>query len=326
MDHRLVASILIAVTVVAGHSALHAQPATKVFRVGYLGVETSPSPYLDAFRAGLLRLGYVEGQNITIEPRFAEGKAERMPVLARELAAQRVDVIVGITGGAVQAAMRATATTPLVVGMSADPVEAGFVASLARPGGNVTGMSYLQPELAGKRLQLLREIAPKVTRVAVLANPNHAGENQEVRAIDTAARTVGLILQHHVMPDTTDLSEIFAAITRDRAEAIVMVPGPQTNVNRKQVAEFGIKTRLPVVGAWSEYAEGGSLLSYGPSRRDVSRRLAAYVDRIIKGDKAAELPVERPTRFDLVVNLRTAKALGLTIPASLLLQADDVIE
>ena len=222
MTHRLIASILIALTVVAAHAALHAQP--KVFRVGYLGVETSPSPYLEAFRAGLHRLGYIEGQTITIESRLAEGKADRLLVLAQELAAQRVDVIVGITGGAAQAAKRATATMPLVVGMSGDPVEAGFVASLARPGGNVTGMTYLQPDLAGKRLQLLREVAPKVTRVAVLANPNHAGENQEWRAMDAAAKTIGLVLQHHMMPATTDLTEIFALITRDRAEAIVMVP------------------------------------------------------------------------------------------------------
>jgi putative ABC transport system substrate-binding protein len=306
--------------------AAPAQPATKVFRVGYLGLEPAPSPYLEAFRDGLRRLGHVEGRNLTIESRLAEGNADRLPALASELAALQVDVIVGISGGAAQAAKNTSVTIPLVIGISGDPVEAGFVSSLARPGGNITGMSYLQPELAGKRLQLLREVSPNLTRVAVLRNPSHAGENQEWREMDIAAKTIGLTLQNHMMPAHRDLTEIFAAITRDRAEAIVLVPGPMTTVNRRQLADFGLKARLPVMTGWSEYADVGSLMSYGPSRRDISRRLASFVDRIIKGEKPADLPVERPTRFELVLNLKTAKALGLTIPPSLLLQADQVIE
>jgi putative ABC transport system substrate-binding protein len=321
------ASILMALVLMAVPVAAHAQPAaTKVFRVGYLGLESSPSPYLDAFRAGLRRLGYVEGRNITIDSRDADGKPDRLPAAAQELAGLKLDVMVAISGPAAQAARKASPTLPLVIGVSADPVESGFAASLARPGRNITGMSYLQPELAGKRLQLLREIAPKVTRVAVLVNPNHAGENQEWREMDVAATTLGMTLQYHHMPAPGDLTETFAAITRDRAEAIVMVPGPLTNAARRPIADFGLKARLPVITAWSEHAEAGSLLSYGPNRRDIARRLAAFVDRILRGEKASDLPLERPTRFELIVNLRTAKALGLTIPPSLLLQADEVIE
>ncbi len=326
LKNPLAALILMAAAVVAVPLAADAQPATKAFRIGYLGLEPSPSPYLEAFRAGLRRVGYVEGQNITIESRFADGKADRLPALASELVGLKVDVIVGVTGGAAQAAKNASVTIPIVIGVSGDPVEAGFVSSLARPGGNITGMTYLQPDLAGKRLQTLREVSPRLTRVAVLMNPKHAGENQDWREMDTAARTIGVTLQNHMMPANNDLTEIFAAITRDRAEAIVMIPGPITNLNRKQIAEFGLKARLPVMAGWSEYVEAGSLMSYGPSRRDISRRLASFVDRILKGEKPADLPVERPTRFELVVNLRTAKALGLTIPPSLLLQADEVIE
>jgi putative ABC transport system substrate-binding protein len=318
-----------AVTVMAAPSwplAAGAQPATKVFRVGYLGLEPSSSPYLEAFRAGLLRLGYVEERNITIESRFAEGKADRLPALASELVALKVDVIVGRTSTVARAAKKASATIPIVVGVSGDPVEDGLVSSLARPGGNVTGMTYLQPELAGKRLQLLREISPRLTRVAVLMNPNHAGENQEWREMDTAARTTGVTLQNHLIPANNDLTEIFAALTRDRAEAIVVISGPMTFINRKQIADFGLKVRLPVMAGWREHAEAGSLVSYGPSIRDVSHRLASFVDRILRGEKAGDVPVERPTRFELIVNLNTAKAIGLTIPPSLLLQADEVIE
>src|SRR5687768_14012849 len=308
----LVAAVVVAlvVIVVALPHAASAQPATKLFRVGYLGVEPAPSPYLEAFRAGLARLGYVEGRNVTIETRLADGRPDRLAALASELAAIKPDVIVAVTGGVVQAAKGATATIPIVMGVSGDPVENRLVTTLTRPGGNITGMTFLQPELAGKRLQLVKELFPRLTRVAVLMNPNHPGENQEWRENDTAAKTLGLTLQTHMMPLHSDLTDIYAAITRDRAEAIIMVAGPMTNVNRKAVADFGIKARLPVIAGWSEYTEAGSLMSYGPSRRDVSRRLASFVDRILRGEKAADLPVERPTRFDLVVNLRTAKAIG----------------
>jgi putative ABC transport system substrate-binding protein len=318
--------VLMAAAVLTAPLAAYAQPAPKVSRVGYLGLEESPSPYLEAFRTGLRRLGYVEGRNIMVESRFAEGRAERLPAVASELVGLKLDVIVAISGPAAQALRKAGMNVPMVIGLSGDPVEAGFVASLARPGGTMTGMTYLQPELGGKRLQLLREISPKVSRVAVLMNPNHAGENQDWRELETAARMIGVTLLNHMMPANSDLTEVYASIVRDRADAIVMIPGPLTNVNRKQIADFGLKARLPVIAGWREHAEAGALLSYGPSRRDVSRRLASFVDRILKGEKPADLPVERPTKFELAVNLKTAKALGLTIPPSLLLQADDVIE
>lgn len=231
MNKSLAAMILVAVAVLVVPLAPDAQTTPKMFRIGFLGLEPAPSPYLEAFRDGLRRLGHVEGRNITIESRFAEGKADRLPALASELAGLNVDVIVG-TGPAANAARKASPTIPLVIGVSGDPVEAGLVASLARPGGYITGMSYLQPELAGKRLQLLREISPKLTRVAVLTNPNHPGENQEWREMDMAAKTIGLTLQNHMMPAHGDLSQIFAVITRDRAEAIVLVPGPMTYVKK----------------------------------------------------------------------------------------------
>src|ERR1041384_3009 len=222
MKSSLAAVILVALALITAPLAPHAQPVTKVFRVGYLGVEPAPSPYLEAFREGLRRLGYVEGRTVAIESRVAEGKSDRLPALASELADLKVDVIVAISGPAAQAARKAGPTIPLVFGVSGDPVEAGFVASLARPGGNATGLSYLQPELAGKRLQLLKEVFPKLSRVAMLTNPAHAGEDQEWREMKIAAKTMGVTLQSHMMPAHRDLAEIFAAVSRDRAEAIVL--------------------------------------------------------------------------------------------------------
>ena len=303
-----------------------AQPAAKVFRVAYLGPEVSPSPYLDAFRDGLRRLGHVEGRTVTIETRLAEGKAEVLPALAAELVALKPDVIVAMTGGPAHAVRKTATTIPLVVGVSGDPVVSGLVASFARPGGNVTGMAFLQPELAGKRLQLLREVSPKVARVASLTNPDHPGEDQEWREMDLAAKAAGLTLHHHMMAAHGDLGQLFATISADRADAMILVPGPTTNTYRKQLADFAIKARLPTMVGWSEYADAGGLISYGPSRRDIARRLASFVDRILKGERPADLPVERPTRFELVLNLKTARAVGVAIPPSLLLQADHVIE
>jgi putative ABC transport system substrate-binding protein len=316
----------LAAFLVARPRAAAAQSPTKTFLVGYFGVEASPSPYLEAFRDGLRRLGYVEGRNVAIESRLAEGRAERLPALVSELIDRKVDVIVGITGGAAFVASKATTTIPIVVGVSGDPVEAGLVASFARPGGNITGMSYLQPELSSKRLQLLKEVVPKLTRVAMVANASHPGEGQEWRALEVAAKTLGVVMQKHMMPAQGELGELFGGITADRPDALMVVPGPITNVYRQQLAEFGLKSRLPTMAGWSEYVDAGSLLSYGPSRRDISRRLASFVDRVFRGEKPAQLPVERPTRFDMAVNLRTARALGITIPPSLLLQADHVID
>ncbi len=306
--------------------AAGAQPAGKVARVGYLSLESSPALYPEAFHDGLRRLGYVDGRSIVIESRLAEGKTERLATLASELVALKLDANGGADGGSARALSRGTKTIPIVMGVSGDPVELGLAVSLARPGGNVTGVSLLSPELAGKRLQFLREVAPKATKVAVLTNRVHAGEEQEWKANETAARSVNVTLHIQSVPDSYDLAEVFGAITRERADAIVAIAGPMTLRNRKQIAEFAIKTRLPMIAGWAEYAEAGSLISYGPNRRYAVRHLASFVDRILRGAKPADLPVERSTRLELVINLHTAKALSVTMPASLLLQADQVIE
>jgi putative tryptophan/tyrosine transport system substrate-binding protein len=305
--------------------ALAQQPA-KVARIGYLSLESAPALYLEAFHDGLNRLGYVDGRSIVVESRLAEGKTERLATLASELVTLKLDAIVGADGASARAISSATKSIPIVMGVSGDPVELGLALSLARPGGNVTGISFLSPELAGKRLQFLREVSPKVTKVAVLTNRVHAGEEQERNAAEAAARSVNLTLHFLPLSQSNDLAQIFAAITRERVDAIVAIAGPMTLENRKQIAEFAIKTRLPMIAGWAEYAEAGSLISYGPNRRHAVRHLAYFVDRIVRGAKPADLPVERPTRLELIVNAHTAKALGVTIPASLLLQADRVIE
>jgi putative ABC transport system substrate-binding protein len=322
-----VAGLILALLLGVGSPPVaYAQQPAKVSRIGYLSLESSPAQYLEAFYDGLRRLGYVDGGSIVIESRLAEGRTERLGGLASELAAMKLDAIVGADGGAARALSRATKTIPIVMGVSGDPVELGLAVSLARPGGNVTGVSFLSPELAGKRLQFLREVVPKALKVVVLTNPVHAGEEQEWKANEAAARSVNLTLHFRPIPEGDDLTELFAAITRERAEAIVAIAGPMTFRNRKQIAEFAIKTRLPMIAGWAEYADAGSLMSYGPDRRHAVRHLAYFVDRILRGAKPADLPVERPTRLELVINLRTAKALGVTMPSSLLLQADQVIE
>ena len=321
-----VAGLIFAVLFVVGSSLAFAQQPVKVGRIGYLSLESSPAQYLEAFHDGLRRLGYVDGGSFVIESRLAEGRTEKLAALASELVASKLDVIVGADGGSARALGRATKTTPIVMAVSGDPVELGLTLTLARPGGNVTGVTFLSPELAGKRLQFLREVAPKTTKVAVLTNRVHAGEEHEWKANEAAARSLNLTLHVLPMPESDDLAEVFAAITRERADAIVAVAGSMTLRNRKQIAEFAIKIRLPLIAGWAEYADAGSLISYGPNRRHAVRHLAYFVDRIVRGAKPADLPVERPTRLELVVNLRTAKALGVTVPASLLLQADQVIE
>jgi putative ABC transport system substrate-binding protein len=322
----VVAGLILAVLFGVGSAptAVAQQPA-KVSRIGYLSLESSPALYLEAFHDGLRRLGYLDG-SVVIESRLAEGRAERLAPLASELVALKLDAIVGADGGAARALSRATKTIPIVMGVSGDPVELGLAISLARPSGNVTGVTFLSPELAGKRLQFLREVSPKAAKVVVLTNVAHAGEEQEWKANETAARSVNVTLHLLPMPRGDDLAETFAAITRERADAIVAIAGPMTLRHRKQIAEFAIKTRLPLIAGWAEYADAGSLVSYGPNRRYAVRHLAYFVDRIVRGAKPGDLPVERPTRLELVINLRTAKALGVTIPPSLLLQADQVIE
>ena len=304
--------------------AAGAQQTRKVPRVGVLGGQ-SPEMSLPIFglRQGLSELGYVEGENIAIEWRWAHGKDERYPDLIAELVKLKVDIIVAATTAGAQAAQRATRTIPIVMGFVSDPVALGLVANLARPGGNITGLGVPTPEMAGKRLQLLREVAPTVARIAVLSDPNAPGAG--LRETEAAARALGVQLQVWKVRSGGELDRAFTAIARERAAGIIILPGTLFTY-RAHIAQLAVKHRLPT-SAWTrELTEAGCLMSYGANQRDVARRAAYFVDRILKGAKPADLPVEQPTKFELVINLKTAKALGLTIPPAVLLRADQIIE
>jgi putative ABC transport system substrate-binding protein len=310
--------------------AADAQQAAKVARIGFLTLNLAPNSHLQgAFLQGLRDLGYVEGRNVVIEYRDAEGKPERLPALAAELVALKVDVIVA--GGLSQAlaAKQATRTIPIVFATAADPVGSGLVTSLARPGGNVTGLSLLAPELVGKRLELLTQAVPGVTRVAVLWQPGVAGERTEkdqLKEADVAARALGVRLQFVEAQGPDDFDRAFSDMTRARAGALTLLQSVMFNTERRRLVDLAAKNRLPAVYPSREGVDAGGLMSYGPNLADLLRRAAAYVDKILKGAKPADLPVEQPTKFELVINLKTAKALGLTIPPSLLQRADEVIQ
>jgi ABC-type uncharacterized transport system substrate-binding protein len=266
----------------------------------------------------------VEGENIAIEWRWAQGKNERYPDLAAELVKLKVDIIVAATTPGAQAAQRATKTIPIVMGFASDPVAGGLVANLARPGGNITGLGVPTSEMAGKRLQLLREVVPTVARIAVLIDPSQP--DTDLRETEAAARALGVPLQVWKVRSGGELDRTFTAIVRARAAGIIILPGSTTFAYRAHIAQLAVKHRLPT-SAWArDLTETGSLMSYGANQHDVVRRAAYFVDKILKGAKPADLPVEQPTKFDLVINLKTAKALGLTIPPSLLQRADQVIE
>jgi len=307
-----------------------AQQAGRVYRVGILRA-TAPLPMDQGtdptLRNALRELGYVEGQNLTVEGRYADGKLDRLPVLARELVQLRVDVIVAIGSAAIRAAKEATTTIPIVMYGGFDPVAAGFVASLARPGGNVTGV-VMGPgsSLTGKRLELLREAVPGLSRVALLWNPDIRGAVLDYKETETAARSQHLELQSVEVSRSEDLDRAFSAMTNQRAQAFILPPNPVAITNQGQVASFARKHRLPSMYAQREYVHAGGLMSYGPSTVEMNRRAATYVYKILKGAKPADLPVEQPTKFELVVNLKTAKVLGLTIPQALIQRADEVIQ
>ncbi len=308
--------------------AAAAQPPARVPRIGFL-ITASPSDNLlwrQAFRQGLRDLGYTESHNIAIEYRYAEGRPERLPDLAAELARLKVDVIVAETTPASLAAKQATATIPIVMTIVADPVGTGLVSSLAQPGGNITGTSVQLPELAAKRLQLLQEVLPKVSRVAVLWNPENAYIALVMKETEAAARVLGVRLDPLEVRAPDDFEEAFQVATRRRAGALLVLDDFLTVRHHTRIAAFAVKSRLPSMAGVTGFAEAGGLLTYGPNFPDISRRAATYVDRILKGAKPADLPVEQPTRFELVINLKTAKALGLTIPQSVLVRADHVIQ
>jgi ABC-type uncharacterized transport system substrate-binding protein len=311
--------------------AAGAQQAAKVARIGYLSTDLAATPYIQgAFRQGLRDLGYVEGRNVVIEYRDAEGKPERLPALAAELVALKVDVIVAAAGNNVTlAAKQATRTLPIVFAAVSDPVASGLVTSLARPGGNVTGASILSPELVGKRLELLTQAIPGVSRVAVLWLPGALGERvgkDMLKEADVAARALGVRLQFVEARVPADLDRAFSDMTRARADALTVLPNNMFLRERRRLVDLAAKHRLPAVYTVREYVDAGGLMAYAPNLADVVRRAATYVDKILRGAKPADLPVEQPTKFELVINLKTAKALGLTIPPSLLLRADQVID
>ncbi len=309
--------------------AADAQPLANIPRIGWLG-GTSPAvnpAVLEAFRHGLREHGWVEGQNLVIEYRWAEGRFERLPDLAAELVRLPVDVIVPVASDpAIRAAQQATSTIPIVMAVSSDPVGSGFVASLARPGGNITGVSGLVPEVAGKRLQLLKDVVPHAARVAVLWNATHAGKVLEWQETQVAAQALGVTLQSIEVRGPDDFAPAFAVLTTERPDALITLAEPLTIMYRRQIADFAVTHRLPMISQLKEFAEAGGLMTYGTSLSGLFQRAAYYVDRILKGAKPSDLPVEQPTKFELVINLKTAKALGITIPPSLLLLAEEVIQ
>jgi putative ABC transport system substrate-binding protein len=306
-----------------------AQQATRIPKIGFLTAtnQATLAPNIAAFRQGLREVGYVEGKTILVEVRSAEAAVERLPELARQLVALKPDLIVATNDVVIASVRRETQTIPIVMAFSSDPAGAGFVASLARPGGNVTGLSTLSPEISGKRLELLREVIPGLSRVALLWNPDSRGNLLDYKETEVVARSLHVELQSVELSRIDDLDRAFSAVTKGRAQALLVPAGNPITVTRQaQVASFAQRSRLPSIYGARDAVDAGGLMSYGPSVADLFRRAATYVDRILKGTKPADLPVEQPTKFELVINLKTAKALGITIPQSVLLRADQVIE
>jgi len=306
-----------------------AQQPTKVPRIGRLGASsaTGETARVEAFRQGLRELGYVEGKNIVIEWRHAEGKLDRLPALAAELVRLKVAVIVTGGGNATRAVKEITSTIPIVMAQSSDPVAEGLVASLAQPGGNITGLSRLSPELNGKRLELLKEIVPRLSRVAVFGTSTAQNNALVLREVELAAAAISVKLQYLDVLDPKDYETAFRAASKGRAEAIlVQVWGPVLTPHVKSFAELAIKNRLPAMYLDRRHVEAGGLMTYGVSEPDLDRRTAAYVDKILKGIKPADLPVEQPMKFEFIINLKAAKQIGLTIPPNVLVRADRVIK
>jgi len=309
--------------------SVDAQQPTKVPRIGYL-TNTSlsgNSARTEAFRQGLRELGYVEGKNIVIEWRYLEGKPDRLLSLAAELVRLKVDIIVTAGPLATRAAKEGTSTIPVVMAQDPDPVGNGFVASLARPGGNITGLSRLAPELSGKRLELLKEIIPKLSRVAVFGTSTQPGSAQMIREVELAAKAFGVKLQYLDLLSPKDIETAFREAGKGRADGVLMlVAGGVAGAHRTEIVELAVKSRLPVIYSGREYLEAGGLISYGVSITDLDRRAATYVDKILKGAKPADLPVEQPIKFEFIVNLKAAKQIGLTIPPNVLARADKVLK
>jgi putative ABC transport system substrate-binding protein len=313
----------VSVSLLAAPLGAEARQAENVYRVGYL---SSSATVFEPFRRGLRDLGYIEGQNLVIEARLAAGKIDRLPALAAELVRTRVDVIAAVSPPAIQAAKNATTAVPIVMAfISVDPVQNGFVKSLGRPGGNITGVAMIADDIAGKRLALLKEMLPRATRIALLAQVNHSSSTTQARAARDTARALGVELEVVEARDARDYDATLGAIAKS-TPGLFILANPTFFDDRQRLAALAVRYRLASLCEWREMAEAGCLMSYGPNISDLYRRVATYVDRILKGAKPADLAVEQPTTFELVINLKTAKVLGLTIPQSILVRADQVIE
>ena len=308
-------------------SSAGAQQPTKLPRIGYLtaGSLAAQSARIEAFREGLHELGYTEGKNIVIELRFGEGKSERVPALAAELVRLKVDIIVSAGQTVTRAAKKATDTIPIVMAQDQDPVGSGFVASLAHPGGNITGLATLAPEISGKRLELLKEIVPSLSRVAVLGSSTEPANAQNLKETELAAGALGMQLQYLDVRGPKDIETAFRAASKGRADAVLVLSSSVFTSRRTQIADLAVKSRLPAIYYSPEWMEVWGLITYGVSFNDLYHRAATYVDKILKGVRPADLPVEQPTKFELVINLKTAKRIGLTIPPNVLARADKVI-
>jgi putative ABC transport system substrate-binding protein len=330
---RLIGLVILALSLTLAPLDAEAQPTANSARIGFLLTPSLESPegraLRDAFSQGLREHGYVEGQTIVTEYRAADGKIDRLPALATELARLKVHLIVAMGTATARAAQQATTGIPIVAAIMGDPVGDGLVASLARPGGNITGLTFLGPELVPKRLELLKEALPNVSRVAALWHPGAFSERttrEMVQRTQVAARTLGVQLQLVEVRSLDDLDHAFSTMTRDRVSALIVFPSPMLFNERRHIVDLATRYRLPSMFSVREFAELGGLITYGASISDLVRRSAVHVDKILKGAKPADLPVEQPTKFEMVINLKTAKALGLTIPQSILVRADVIIQ
>ena len=323
MKRMPIVSFFATLVLFSSHPAEAQKPPT-VRKIGFLASAGGPSGAHEVFRRSLRELGYAEGHNIVIEYRSAEGTL-RLLELANELVREKVEVIVANGGPAARSAKDATKTIPIVFGTSGEPVETGFVDSIARPGGNMTGMSWLSFELVGKRLELLKEAVPRVSRVAVLSNPQHPGEQRELRETQSTARAMGMTLDYYQTRTRAEFDAAYDAMSKQNVNGLLVFPEGVTLANRMGIVDFATKRRLPSMLGWKEYVEAGGLMAYGPNRDESFKRIAVYVDKILKGTKPTDLPVELPIRFELVINLKTAQQIGVTISPNVLARADKVI-
>jgi len=325
MQKLIYAALVSSIFFFSSAISAHAQKQTTIPRIGILRGGALPDPFLDVFIHGLRDLGYIDGKNARLEVRFAEGKTDRIPDLAAELVRLKVDAVYAQSTPVILAFKQATKTIPIVFNSTSDPIGMGFVASLAHPGGNITGVTLMASDLWPKRLEILKEIAPKASRVAMLWNKSNAGMALEAKATEDVAGPLGLALQDHGIKDANELDLAFGVITKERPDGFLALMDPIINANRKRILDFLIRNRLPAIFESKEWVEDGGLISYGPDFPDAIRRAAALTDKVLKGTKPADIPVEQPTKFELVINLKTAKQIGVTIPPNVLARADRVI-